>query len=304
MGGSSFRAPASRSAPARQRSSSPHHSYRRHRSGMQSESILPRIFAPSLFGSHSSFRYGHGHGSPVISIEPVVNPFNHPGFGFAALGFFILMGTIAPLVSGLGQRQTRTAQFDLDDPDTVIAVIKVGLLSSARSLQVDLDKLARSGDTSSISGLTFLLQETATTLLRHKHYWTYGNVLARRERLSNAEGEFNRLALDERLKLDEETLTSVRGRRVEKAHASATEVDLSNAPCEYIVVSIVVAGVGTIVQRFKNEAVRNVHRALKAFASLSVDDLQAVEVIWAPQSLSDTLTEQEMLVDHPELKRL
>lgn len=278
MGGSSFRAPAMRSAPLRS---------------------APSRYAPPM---------GYGYGGAGLFMNPFIMPFGGFGLGFGGLGTFLVLAAIASFVSDAARARVDGSEDDpvVQDPGTTVLVLKVGLLSSARSLQIDLDNLARSADTSSISGLAFVLQETVTSLLRHPDYWAYGSVNVRNQRLSKAEGEFNRLALEERLKLNEETLTNTSGNRAEKARASATDSDLRNVPSEYIVVSLVVAAEGTLTRKLpKNvDAVRDVDRALKALASVSVGNLQAVEVIWAPQSLRDTLTAQEMLADHPELKQL
>lgn len=290
IGGSSFRAPAMRSAPSRAPSS---------------------YGSPGMGGGYGGGYGGggYGYGAPGIFLNPFIMPFGGFGMGFGGLGTFLLLGAIASFVSDAARARGTGIGADeavVEDPVTTVAVLKVGLLSTARALQVDLDSLARSADTSTVSGLMFVLQETVTTLLRHPDYVAYGAVNVCATSLSKAEGEFNRLALEERLKLDEETLTNMRGQRVEKPRAIAIDADLSQAPSEYIVVSLVVAAASNVVRKMpKNiDSVRDVDRALKAFASVSGDSLQAVEVIWAPQSLRDTLTEAEMLADHPELKQL
>ncbi|KAK1861230.1 hypothetical protein I4F81_003814 [Pyropia yezoensis] len=48
----------------------------------------------------------------------------------------------------------------------------------------------------------------------------------------------------------------------------------------------------------------HVWRALDALAAVSTEDMHALEVLWAPQEEGDTLSEEEMLADHPELMRV
>lgn len=293
MGGSQFRAP-----PQQQRSAPSPRSYG-----------SPSYYGPSV-PSYGYGGYGYGYG-PSIFLNPFVAPIGPVGFGLGGFGGLLAFATVMSLVTSAVRSRSATAAegeggITSADPTTTVALIKVGLLSSARSLQVDLDTLARTADTTTPSGLTFLLQETATALLRHPDYWAYSSSTARTKSLSKAESEFNRIALQERLKLKEETLTNTGGRRYEAPRASAKDTDLEKAPSEYIVVSLVVAGSGDLVKQLPRriDSVSDVDRALRAVASVSADSLQAVEIVWAPQSLRDTLSEQEMLSDHPELKRL
>ena len=44
--------------------------------------------------------------------------------------------------------------------------------------------------------------------------------------------------------------------------------------------------------------------ALKRVGAIRVDALQAVEVLWTPQEEGDTLTEDELLRDYPQLNIL
>lgn len=285
IGGSQFRAPAMRSAPAPSRSFN---------GGMYAP-------APPSMG----YGYGYGYGAPSIFVNPFIAPVG-VGVGFGGLGTFLTLAFVASLLSSALRSRANAAADVSADPTTAVAVFKVGLLASARGLQLDLDALARSADTSTTSGLSAVLEDTVTALLRHPDYWTHASASVRSAPLSKAEAEFNRAALEERLKLDEETLTNASGRRRESSRANAMNADMSKAPGEYIVVTLVVAADGSVVPRLPKriDSVADVDRALRALAALPSNDLQAVEVIWAPQSLRDTLTEQEMLSDHPELGRL
>lgn len=286
IGGSQFRAPAMRSAP-----SAPSRSY-----GGGMYSTPP----PSI-----GYGYGYGYGAPSIYVNPFIAPVG-VGIGFGGLGTFLTIAFVASLVGSVLRSRANTASEYAADPTTAVAVFKVGLLSSARGLQMDLDTLARSADTSTTSGLSAVLEDTVTALLRHPDYWTHASVSVRSAPLSKAEAEFNRSALEERLKLDEETLINTSGRKRELARAAARDADISKAPGEYIVVTVVVAADGTVVPRLPKQisSVADVDRALRAFAALPANDLQAIEIIWAPQSMRDTLSEREMLNDHPELRRL
>lgn len=273
-----------------------------------SRGYTPRPSAPSRGYGGGSYGYGGGFGMPGLFLNPFIMPIGGLGFGgFGGFGSLLLFGTAAAFLSqSVGRRSEEAELQNATDPKTSVAVLKVGLLATARGLQVDLDTLARAADTATVSGLRYVLDETITALLRNPDYWIYGSMNVKQARLSQAEGEFNRLALEERLKLDEETLSNTRGRKAEAPRASSSRTDMSKAPSEYIVVSLVVAAAGNLVTKLPKsiDSATDVNRALRAMAGVSADSLQGVEVVWAPQSLRDTLTEQELLADHPELRRL
>jgi uncharacterized membrane protein len=134
----------------------------------------------------------------------------------------------------------------------------------------------------------------------------YGSIDTRKAPLDAAENVFNSRCMEERLKINEETLTNVSGRRKETPCASARSKDLSAIPSEYIVVSLVCAAAGNLASKLPRElnSATDMSKALSALGGVSVDSLQGVEVVWAPQSLTDTLTRDEMLHDHPELRRI
>lgn len=64
---------------------------------------------------------------------------------------------------------------DYDDTSSVIR-LQLGLLGNARELQTDLDRIADSADTSTNSGLHYILEETCLSLMRNPQFWAYANV--------------------------------------------------------------------------------------------------------------------------------
>lgn len=262
--------------------------------------------SPSYGGGYGySYGYGGGYSMPGLFLNPFIMPIG--GFGMGGFGSLLLFATAgAFLYESFAARKADQELGEQADPKTAVAVLKVGLLANARPLQLDLDAMARSADTASPAGLRYVLQQTATALLRNPDYWMYAAVDVRQARLSDAESQFTQLALEERLKLGEETLSNADGRRTEAPRARAGETDVTKAPSEYIVVALLVAAAGDLVTKLPKvvDGTKDVDRALRALAAVSKDQVQAVEVVWAPQSLKDTLSQQEMLMDHPELRRL
>eukprot|EP00178_Gracilaria_changii_P001784 TRINITY_DN124_c0_g1_i1.p2 TRINITY_DN124_c0_g1~~TRINITY_DN124_c0_g1_i1.p2 ORF type:complete len:371 (-),score=106.72 TRINITY_DN124_c0_g1_i1:7736-8848(-) len=279
--------------------------------GSSFRSAPPSRVAPApRYGGGYSGGYGYGggfgYGMPGgIYMSPIIMPFG--GFGLGGFGSLILFGTAAAFVYDAVRTRSEQSEFEeATDPTTVVTSLKIALLANARELQLALDNVARSADTSTVSGLKYVLEETVMALLRHPDYWMYGSIYSKQSKLSGAESSFSRLVLEERLKLDEETLSNSGGRVRESAAASASESDLSQSPGEYIVVNVLTAATDlradALPQRIGDT--RDVKSALRALAGVRADALQAVEVIWAPQSARDTLSQQQLLRDHPELQRL
>eukprot|EP00170_Pyropia_yezoensis_P003902 contig_16205_g3913 len=197
------------------------------------------------------------------------------------------------------------------NPQATVATVKVGLLASARGLQHDLDDLTRRANTASARGLAEVASEVAVALGRHPDYWTHAAVEAVEQPLSTAEGVYGARSVAERVKLEAETLSNVGGRGVhtvdrrrrpeEEARRAVTP-----PPAAYIVVTMVVAATGGLRAALPRRisSVSHVWRALDALAAVSTEDMHALEVLWAPQEEGDTLSEEEMLADHPELMRV
>lgn len=257
------------------------------------------------YGYGSGYGYGYGGFGPGIFISPFVAPFGGFGLGLGGIGGLLAIAAVASVVTDVARSRSVSGAADGGvGMNTGIVTLKVGLLSSARSVQVELDNMARLADTTTIKGLTYVVQTSATALLRNPDYWMYGAASARTS--NNGESDFNEVALSERLKLQEETLSNSGGIKYENEAASATEQDMAQTPKEYIIVTFVVAADGQLVTQMPKvvDSAEDIKRGLSALASVSSDRLQAVEIIWAPQSLRDSLTAREMLEDHPELKQL
>jgi len=184
-----------------------------------------------------------------------------------------------------------------------IAVIKIqiGLLGLARDLQLDLEKIADKADTSSPDGLHYVLEETVLALLRNPEYCVYGFATTNSAKgPEEAEDLFNEMSMDERGKFSEETLSNVNAR---KRATSSTVAGEDNGINEYILVTIIAAADGNIKLPVVTDG-SELRTALKRLGAIRVDALQAVEVLWTPQEEGDTLTEDELLSDYPQLNIL
>lgn len=274
----------------------------------------PRSYTPGPGGYGGGYGYGYGGGggfSPLFFI-----PFLGGGGLSGLFGILIFFAIANFLVSTFRRVSAGTDGESLgydaysDNPAVSVAKLQVGLLAEARTLQADLNRIAEAADTSSSEGLTQVLQETSLALLRHPEYWVYAGSESQQTRLSAAESQFNRLALAERSKFGEETLTNFNTRRqLKSANDSALTLaepggaltNTSQAPSEYIVVTILVGTQG----KFQFPAINNtdeLRRALSQIGAIPSEQLLAVEILWTPQAEDDTLTTDDMLAEYPNLK--
>ena len=198
-----------------------------------------------------------------------------------------------------------SSELGYSNPKVSVARVQAGLLSQARSLQAELDEIARTADTGSAAGRAQVLQETTLALLRHPEYWVYGAAQSQQSALEAAEAKFNQLALGERSKFTSETLSNVNNQlRQASDSLPAAGGQLSTEvrePGEYIVVTIVVGTEGNLQLPAINST-EDLRQALRQIGGISSDRLLALEVLWTPQAEGDTLTTDDMLAEYPDLK--
>ncbi len=245
---------------------------------------------------------GFGYGYPFL-----IPSIGIGGFGglFSILIFISIAGF---LVRTLRSMQSGDSAYDSSASSTVsLTKLQVGLLSEARSLQEDLNRIAEVADTGSTTGLSQVLQETTLALLRHPEYWAYANGQIQQTNLLSAENQFNRLALSERSKFSAETLSNVDNllRQAEARQALSAAggelATLEKAPGEYIVVTLLVASQGKLQLPAINDT-QDLRQAISQIGSVPGERLLALEVLWTPQASGDTLSADEVIAQYPELK--
>jgi uncharacterized membrane protein len=232
-------------------------------------------------------------------------PFFGVGGGFGGLFTLLIFISIASFLVNSFRRANDGNDLGYASPAVSVAKVQVGLLSEARSLQADLDRIAQRANTESSEGLAQVLQETTLALLRHPEYWVYGATESRQARLEAAGAEFNRLALAERSKFSAETLSNVNSQLKQASSSSLTVAEkggaLAEAPGEYIVVTLLVGTQGKL-QLPSINSTEDLRRALSQLGSVSSDQLLALEVLWTPQAEGDVLTRDDVLAEYPDLK--
>ncbi len=281
IGGGSFRAPSSRT-------------------------YTPRTYAPGGGGYYAPYP-GGGFGFPFLL------PFWGIGGGFG--GLFTILIFIA-IANFLVQSFRRAGSGEVEEtgygsnPPVSVTRLQVGLLAQARDLQPELNRIAETADTNSPEGRAEILQEASLALLRHPEYWVYAGGGTQQAKLNSAEGQFNRLALAERSKFSEETLSNVNNQLkaalAKEALPAADELDnptrlISEGPGEYIIVTLLAATLGKLEIPKINSA-DDLRQALRQIGGLPSDRLLAIEVLWTPQAQGDVLTSDDVLAEYSDLK--
>jgi uncharacterized membrane protein len=182
-----------------------------------------------------------------------------------------------------------------------IAEVQVGLLASARELQADLRRMAATADTTTTAGLQRVLQETSLSLLRNPELWVYANGEVGQVPFASAESTFNRLAVRERSKLEREITTNVAGAR--SGGSSVVAAGSSDAASDYIAVTLLIASRRALDLKGTDTA-EALRETLQRLASVGVEDLLALEVIWQPEGVGEVLTADQLLGAYPELQHL
>ncbi len=269
----------------------------------------PRTYSPGGGGGYYPRGGGYYPGGGGFGF-PFLLPFFGFGGGVGSLfGIFIFIAIANFLVQSFRRvgAGNDTESLGYDNSQVSVARVQVGLLAQARELQTELNDLARTADTSTAEGRAQVLQESALALLRHPEYWVYGAGQFEKTGLALAEAKFNQLALAERSKFTEETLSNVNNQlRQASSNAALTAgggelAQATQAPSEYILVTLVVGFDGNLQLPTINSS-DDMRQALRQIGSISSDRLLAVEVLWTPQAEGDTLTTDDLLAYYPDLK--
>jgi len=254
--------------------------------------------------SRSAPSQGGNRGGPGGGIGGF--PFLLPFFGFGGFGsiftiliFFAIANFLVRSFQNAGFGGGGNGGVATANPKVTVAKTQVGLLADAKELQKELNDLAQRADTGTASGRAKVLQEGTLALLRHPEYWVYAKTESNISQLESAEAEFNRLALSERSKYSEETLSNVESQFSRRESEGGSE----EAPTEYIVVTVL-AGIQGKLNLPEIKDPDDLRQALRQLGSTGSENLLAVEVIWTPQAEGDTLSNDDLLAAYPDLKRL
>ena len=258
-------------------------------------------------GGYVSPGYGYGYGGGGFGF-PFLLPF--VGFGGGGLFSIIIFIAIANFLvrsfrsAGVGEESV----YGAASSKVSVAQVQVGLLANARELQPELNRLALTADTSSASGRATVVQEATLALLRHPEYWVYGSTDSQRTDIDSAEAKFNQLALTERSKFTDETLSNVDSvisgdeQKSLGGESEAGAIQLREGDTgEYIIATVIVGATGNLSLPEINDT-DSMRQALQQIGSIGSDRLLAVEILWTPQADGDTLSSDDILAYYPNLK--
>lgn len=286
-GGGSFRS-------SRSRSSSPSRSSRSQESNYSGGSYSSRRDVYIVSGGNSAYYYSP---MPVIVLMIILG----------IIIFAIISATRNSINSSestnhaIGNGNNILNNSEIDNNIVTVSKIQVGLLATGRAIQTHLSEYSLNTDTETPEGLAQLLQEAALALLRTEENWTH--VLASSKTVRSreeAQAIFAQLSIEERSKFSAETLTNVGGkvRRIQDNPQQDNEVG------SYIVVTLLI---GTENDRplfgdvYSTVALK---QALERIAATPPEYLTVFELLWTPQSETESLTYDELLTEYTKLMQI
>ena len=177
--------------------------------------------------------------------------------------------------------------------------LEVAMLATAKDVPEALHRLVETTDTSTGYGLSQLLQQSALLLMRHQEFWHAASYDFKRVRYDQAEAAFNAMTVEARSKLTFETITNVNGiQQTDTAHPPVPADSLP--PGDYIVVVLIVASSAHLQLR-KVQSSEDLREQITEIASPAGSLLEGVEVIWQPDSSTESLGRDDLIVQYPEL---
>jgi uncharacterized membrane protein len=181
-----------------------------------------------------------------------------------------------------------------------VAQLDLALLRSAKSVPSDLHRLVTASDTSTREGYSQLLQDAALLLLRNKQYWKAAAFDSSVVGYDQAEGAYNQRTLAARQRLTYETVTNVGG-RVRHGSAPAGAATMPDDSGGGTIVVTLVAAVMAPLPKQPEMSAQTVESYLQALAGAPAEALEAAEVVWVPDKDEEPLTDDEALMQFPNL---
>ncbi|MED6125278.1 hypothetical protein PIB30_067112 [Stylosanthes scabra] len=216
--------------------------------------------------------------------------------------------------------------------ENTVSVLKVQVAilggKKGSSILRDLTRIAHTSDTSSPGGVSKLLIETILALNQNPGDWiagySYVDLIFSKE---DGEKSYIQSSYEESAKLfHKETLINFSGKEKISTRSQSAYVFINNDEYkmmdektgkkpdeekfllingfgnEYIVITILVAARGTHKLPSINGP-EDLKRTLRKLRSIPSSNLLAGEVLWTPQKDDDTLSEDELIEDYPQLAK-
>ena len=197
-------------------------------------------------------------------------------------------------------RTKRRISGEITNNIVTITQLQVAMHASARHVQQALNRIAEETDLGTPEGLTLSLRETVVTLLRSPETWTHAIATSKTvSTKQEAKQRFEALSIEERSKFDVESMVNTSGQLKHREMIERPE-DIAS----HIVVTLIVgtAHDSPIIDPVMSS--EELRLALKRLGSITPDYLMVYEVLWSPQDESDSLTEEELLLNYPKMFQL
>jgi uncharacterized membrane protein len=223
------------------------------------------------------------------------------GFPWKFLFFLLVVGGglffAWYLLSKRGGKSSGTSS-ELSNDTVTVTKLQIALLAEARDIQSQLSDLSLQADLDTPEGLSEFLQETALSLLRNPQYWSHGQSSSQAVASRDEAGRmFEKLSIAERSKFAVETFSRTNGH----VRSPSVEIDPDIEPAEYIVVTLLV---GTEDDRPLFDPIysaEDLKQALETLAAIPANALSIFELLWSPQTSTDSLSYDELLTEYTEL---
>lgn len=346
MGGRSFSSPsrsysAPRSAPTMR--SAPSRSYSapsRSRSDyegsfgggsrtiIRERSYMPMpLIVPSPFGYGGGFGGGYGYGGGTnIQINPgtteggqvVVQRNTGPN----PLTILLVGGAVVTAAQIFAANRASSGDWGAADENSSLGAgvgvvkLQICLTSSDRSrssILGQLGALAESSNTNTKTGISKIVSETCVALLRKSADWNSAALQFEyypQRSAEKAEATFSQFAIQERLKVERETVSRFGGDNLaESRQAAEMRPELIGRPTQAVVTLVVALRGDTLKwceQRVPKAAtVTSILQQLAGDATTDGgENVMAAEVLWTPEEPWEVLDKSDVITDFPELRDL
>ncbi|XP_040369755.1 uncharacterized protein LOC121051449 [Rosa chinensis] len=193
----------------------------------------------------------------------------YPKFYTAALFIF---GTVftAIWVHSLGQTSVVKLQ------------LQVTLSNTGRAVQTDLNRIAETADTSTRTGLRYVLRDTAVALFRQPDYCISGYSCVGVSKFTRAAAQqcFDKIVFRERVRYDEETIVNVDNIKTQSTTSQRSTNESHNDNVE-VTILLAVDGKSKLPTIIDSSDLKKV---MEELASIDPNRLLlGVEVLWTPQ---------------------
>lgn len=257
---------------------------------------------------------GGGYGSSY-GYRPGYNSYGYasPSRGSNWVSIIVLLlviGFVVFVVVAIVRRRRMGGGGDSSavDPPVDVTLLQFGVQMQARSIQDKLEKLAERTNADDEGSLAFAVRTLAMELTALSENVEYGSIQRLYQLpLPKAEDQFNLWASNERGKFNREVIRSgsqgVKRQQKEWQTDGLRDEDGQLAVAEFFVISVVLASRNTALPKDLRDH-GQLAEVLDGLAGIRTEQLVALEVVWSPAAMSDSMSREDMESRYPNLVSL